>query len=226
MENNKWVVLDCETTGLNPDKDQVVEVAWIWEKDGKLHSRDSYIHSSVPIPPEASGIHHIVDKDLVGAPSLVEYFSKEEFPQGVIVAHNAKFDKAFFPNLQNRKWLCSYRCAMHCFPDAPNHKNQVLRYYLGLDPTLPTTTLAPHRALYDALVTVELLEFMLKDHTIEELLELQDRPVLQSVARFGKYKGQLWKDIDRGYLRWMINQDSSGGIDEDLKYTARYWLNH
>jgi exodeoxyribonuclease X len=100
-----------------------------------------------------------------------------------------------------------------------------MRYYLGLKPDVPQD-LAPHRALYDTLVTLAIVEHMLKDHPMQELLELQKQPILLKTVSFGKNKGMLWSQVDAGYLRWMLNQDPSGGIGDDQRYTARYWLQH
>ncbi len=48
------------------------------------------------------------------------------------------------------------RLARVLFPEAPNHKNQTLRVYLGIDDAV-AGTLHAHRALDDAIVTAHIL---------------------------------------------------------------------
>ena len=65
-------VLDTETTGLDPANDAIVEFAAcvVQMTDGawapsEVFSR--FVHPGMPIPPESSAIHHIVDVDVADA---------------------------------------------------------------------------------------------------------------------------------------------------------------
>lgn len=223
--SNEFVVLDVETTGLDPKKDKIVEIAAAWRHNGRLLYASNYINPGVPIPPDVSAITHIVDDDVKDAPTIDQVVSVEGFPKGIIVAHNAPFDRGFLPQLHDRQWIDTLKLSKHLYPDSPNHKNMTLMYFLGLKPDRPAD-LAPHRALYDVLVTLAIFEYMLKSNSINDLLELQSKPVLLKKAMFGKYKGQLWSSIDKTYLQWLLRQDDSGGIDEDIRHTAKYWLSH
>jgi exodeoxyribonuclease X len=144
----------------------------------------------------------------------------------VFCAHNAKFDRQMLiqsgvhPALLPEHTICTWKCARHLYPDEAKYSNQSLRYSLGLDPLFLTIG-PPHRALPDVAVTGALLVHMLKEHTVEELVELTGKPVLLKRMTFGKYSGKLWEDVDVSYLRWLLGQD----FGEDEKYTARYWLN-
>lgn len=218
------VVIDTETTGLEPPEAEVIEIAAV-AIGGGMGSVLVKPHGG--IPPETSAVHHLVDEDFVNGASFGSV--KEAWialagrlimgPVEAYVAHNAEFDKKFLPFLEDAPWLCTWRCAMHCWPDAPGHGNQVLRYYLGIKPDLPGG-LAPHRALYDAIVTTAILQEMLKLKTLPELLELQGLPVLQKKVRFGKHRDMLWKDVDKSYLQWVLRSD----FDSDVQYTAHHWL--
>jgi exodeoxyribonuclease X len=164
-----WV-LDTETTGLSPETDRVVEIAAVpvvgalvdpttgltqWRVgDGA----SSLVRPGIPIPPEASGVHHIIDSDVADAPQLGEALDRVLGPLWggqveICAAHNAKFDRGFLPPLQTKRWLYTWRTSMHVWPDAPSHKNMVLRYWRGID--LPRE--GAHRALADATVTAHLL---------------------------------------------------------------------
>ena len=118
---------------------------------------------------------------------------------------------------------------MHLWPEAPSHKNQTLRYWLGLDVSdmPPEAGGNAHRALYDAWVTAKLLQKQLDEvkvllrsekgplldgdptleqEDVEELLRLSAAPVLLRMVRLGKHRGTLWKDVDRSYLSWILKQ--------------------
>jgi DNA polymerase III epsilon subunit-like protein len=79
------------------------------------------------------------------------------FCDGRIVAtHNARFDLSFVGPRLCTQALCTLRLSRALFPDAPNHKNQTLRYYLGID-AIAAEPLTAHRALGDALVSAHIL---------------------------------------------------------------------
>jgi uncharacterized protein (DUF3820 family) len=67
---------------------------------------------------------------------------------------------------------------------------------------------------------------MLEERTLEELIDLQDQPILLKTMKFGKHKGWKWENLPRDYLAWLLKQDSDGGIGTNERYTARYWLEH
>lgn len=223
-------VVDTETTG-NTDEDRAVEIAGVVVRPGA--ARPHAWHSSLVSPgdravsPEARAAHHIPDSALVGAPPLEEVMraARTVYPEnGLYAAHNAAFDRQYIPQpWQQSRWICTWRCAMHIWPDAPRYSNQVLRYWLGLDVTgMPGDAGAtPHRALYDAWVTAAILREMLRERTPEDLLALTTQPVLLRRVRFGKHEGQLWEDVPSGYLRWILGQ---GDFDADVVHTARHHL--
>jgi exodeoxyribonuclease X len=222
------MVVDTETTGLDPEKDKICEIAGVWRNKDKLLFSAELCNPGVPIPPEVSAVHHITDDLLIDLCSplqalenLLNYFGALD--DCVMVAHNAKFDRGFLSNLVHidRPWICTYRCALHLWPDAPGHSNQVLRYWLKQHPEWIPLDLAPHRALYDALCTEQILRFMLVSHSLDELIELSKKPVILQKVRFGKYKGSLWQDVDYGYLKWVMRQQN---IDADVLHTAHHYL--
>ena len=75
--------------------------------------------------------------------------------------------------LKDRRWIATLRCAKHVWPDAPDFKNETLRYRLGID--LPRDRM--HRALEDATVTAHILARLLAERTVDELLALSTTPV-------------------------------------------------
>lgn len=77
------VFFDLETTGTNITHDRIVEISLIKVMpDGTEIERTRRINPEMPIPAEATAIHHITDEDVCGEPtfrqvakSLAELFS-------------------------------------------------------------------------------------------------------------------------------------------------------
>lgn len=221
-----WVV-DSETTGVG-EEDKVVEIAGLYCEDGVVvdHYR-SFVDPGISIPPTASAIHHITDKDVDGAPSIEDamapFFDKEfEY----VVAHNSGFDRRFM-DFGNCPWLCTWKLSMRLFPDAPSHSNQVLRYFFGLeDPVLAKQEFA-HRALYDSEITTNLFHYILQNATKEDpwpgMQQVSENPILLKKVNFGKHYGMLWSEVPSNYLNFIINKSS--GWDENVLHTAKYYYN-
>lgn len=115
------------------------------------------------------------------------------------------------------KWICTFKCALRLWPDAPSHSNQALRYWLdpvGLDRAIASRS---HRALPDAYVTAFLLREMLREATVEQLVAWTREPALLTKIAFGKHRGKRWAEVDAGFLRWILTKD----FDEDVLLTAR-----
>ena len=91
-----YAVFDCETTGTNPERDEIVSLALVLlDPDGYETARfGSLVRPSSPIPGEASAIHGIQDADVADSPTFAELARKllERLGGRVFVAHNASFD--------------------------------------------------------------------------------------------------------------------------------------
>ncbi|HQR21917.1 MAG TPA: exonuclease domain-containing protein [Burkholderiaceae bacterium] len=225
--NDQFVVVDCETTGVDED-DTVVEIAVVRLDDGAEFS--SLINPGRPIPPMASAVHHLTDADVAGAPHLADLEGElRQFIGGrTLVAHNAAFDSRMLPALGTAPWLCTMRLAKHLYPEAPGFSNQVLRYWLGL--AVDTRDLAPHRALADALVTAAVLRTQLAAcrerwgfDGSAELVAKANSPARVEYLYFGKeHWGKRIADVPSGYLRWMI--EKADRVDPDIRYSAECHL--
>jgi exodeoxyribonuclease X len=223
-------VLDTETTG-DAEEDQVIEVAVVELElpSGKELSRwRSFVMPDVHIKPEARAAHHVSDNELEGAPTMSELLQAGGIPglteeDVVPVAHNMSFDARLLRQSGldvGERVLCTWKLARHLYPHAPNHKNQTLRYWLGVE--VPPCEGPPHRAMPDALVTAGIFRHMLSEVSLDTLFELMDRPVLLETCNMGEKRGLPWSAQDVGLLRWVL--DPKKKFDEDLLYTARYWL--
>jgi exodeoxyribonuclease X len=213
-------VVDTETTGIEKS-DCLIELATV-RFDSEAHSMSRYtslFNPGIPIPAIASAIHHITDADVATAkPFATGDWQSATFSATVLAAHKADFDRTYLPN-DDRPWICTYKCAAKEWPDAPSHTNQTLRYWLGLQPDICTAGY-PHRALYDAIVTTELLKKLLTLVSIDELIETSSLPVLLPRVPFGKHRGQCWSAVPKDYIAWLLRQDN---LDSNVAYTAKHW---
>lgn len=239
-------VTDTETTGTS-ELDQVCELAIVLLEPAITAKRrassrwstsrwSSLIKPTCPMSLEARATHHITDKELAGAPHVPEFLRSRGLPEYgrdpldeetdvILVAHNEPFDRRMmlqsgFPaEILPERSICTWRCGQHLCPDAPRHTNQVLRYYLDVEPIV-IPGLPPHRALADALVTAAILEKFLLSSSVEDLIQLTSKkPVLRSVP-FGKRRGEPWSSMDEGFLRWVLSRD----FNDDVRHTAEHWL--
>src|SRR5699024_221809 len=63
------VFLDLETTGVDPAKDRIIEISLVKVRpDGGKEVKTRRLNPGMPIPPEATAIHHITDDDVKDEP--------------------------------------------------------------------------------------------------------------------------------------------------------------
>ena len=93
----KYLILKVSTTGLNPDAAEIVKIDALKVIDDIGQRFSVLINPGVPIPPEASNISGIYDKDVVNAPKFSEIKDKFlDFIEGLpIIGHNINFDLSF-----------------------------------------------------------------------------------------------------------------------------------
>jgi exodeoxyribonuclease X len=219
-------VLDVETTGLESTS-AIVEIGWcdVTEKDGMWTAGaplSGLVNPEAPIPPVASAVHHIVDADVKDAPALADFIADSDlFPHAIKVfaAHRAEFEATF---LKSAPWICTWKVAVTLAPNAPGHKLQELRYWLGLEVDRAEAD-KPHRAGPDAYVCAALLARMLNSRkmTVEEMVTLSAGPVVLPFLTFGKHAMKPIQEIPTDYLDWMAKQRD---MDVNALHTARHHL--
>jgi exodeoxyribonuclease X len=217
-------VVDIETTGTDPATAKIVEIASIdLGRGGEIVARQSHLcNPGIPIPPETSEVHHIIDADVKDKPHVSEIIGMYQGAD-LFVAHNAAFEQSFLHQLLGApKWYCTMKAALRIWPEAPNHKNNTLRYWRGHFNPLGQmrSTIDAHRALSDCIVTGALFCDLSGAAPWAEQMKWQAEPPLYSKFSFGMHKGKRLED-EPGYLRWIIDKSD---MDEGWKFSARYWL--
>lgn len=228
-------VIDLETTGTDPASDEICEIASIDIRKiggdlGAANPLSTLVAITKPMPAQASAVHHIIDRDLIGAPKIEDAlipFSEHSDAELVLVAHNADFERAFLrPYIREPKWICTYKVALRLLPDLPSHSNQFLRYHFGLIEPMGVgrATVEAHRALSDCYVTAAVFLQLMQMTKFQQMIAWSEEPPLKSRITFGtKHKGLRYDspDVPVSYLRWIINESS---LDDATKFSAGYWL--
>lgn len=219
----RLAVIDVETTGLDTEKDHIVEYAVSVKHPGQSGYilMDSLVKPPVPIPPESSAIHHILDDDVQPYGTLEDYIPRirDLAPPGTIcIAHNAAFERAMMPFLEGVKWLCTYKAALRVWPDAPGHSNECLRYWLGYG-TGRRVFQRVHSAAHDAQVTSLIFESLWKGATLEDMIQWTNEPALLPTCPIGDYRGWKWAEVPYDFLQWICTKAHS--MKEDTLFCAR-----
>jgi exodeoxyribonuclease X len=219
-------VIDIETTGTDPETDAIIEIASVDVlADGTIANQlSTLVRPGIPVPPEASAVHHLIDEDIANAPPLMDVVGMFRGADAY-VAHNADFERSFLgPLMGEAPWVCTYKAALRIWPDLLSHSNQALRYRLGfVNPFgIDRHTLSQHRALSDAIVTAAVLTEVIKHAPWSDLVRWSSEPALLSVFRFGKHRGERFDAVPEDYLRWIV--EGQNELSDDVKASARHWL--
>ncbi len=216
--------VDTETTGLDPEHDEVIELAMVpftYGPAGEVFevrpAFQGFREPSRPIPPEVTAITGIDDAMVASRsidPAEVTAFMADA---AIVIAHNAAFDRRFLERLNasfaGKPWGCSM-CEIDWAGEG--YEGTKLAYLAAGAGFFYER----HRAVHDCLAGIELLA---RTHPrsgrtgLAQLLDRARRPQARVWAENAPFdlKGALRR---RGY-RW--NPDGQGGprawyIDVDL----------
>lgn len=228
-----FISIDFETTGDQPD-DEVIEVGWTTMDvdDFRIEKpQSSLVRCDREIKIEAQAVHKIIPEDLVGKPTLAQVLDQIHTDTSgcdiILAAHRAEFEQSFMPLTwePNAAWICTWKCAMRIWPDAPTFSNQGLRFYLGHKMSEGQRKYADreHRAGPDAYVTCWTLRSLLNAGAdFEQLIKWSREPALLPRLTFGKHKGSKWTQVPPDYLDWIVSPKCD--MDDDVKWNARITL--
>ncbi len=148
------VAIDIETTGLNEERDAIIEIGAVKFKGHRVEDEwSSLINPNRHIPEFISGLTGISDAEVRNAPRFREIAEELEAFVGdaLVVGHNVRFDLSFLQRaglFQYNEVIDTYELASVLMPTASRYNLGALGKQLGI--LLPAT----HRALDDAKVTM------------------------------------------------------------------------
>jgi DNA polymerase-3 subunit epsilon len=155
------LLLDLETTGLDPTQDEIIEMAMLpftYGLDGTVYTVGEPFsrlrQPSKPIPSAVAELTGLTDDQVAGHhidPAEVAAFIA---PAALIIAHNASFDRpfaeAFCDAFAQKPWACSHQGVDWAAEGFEGSKLGYLAMRHGL-------FFGGHRALHDCEATLEIL---------------------------------------------------------------------
>ncbi len=238
LYDTRFIILDTETTGNNVEKDRPIEIAGVeWQGGVSGHMKTWHVDPGMPIKPSASAVHHLTEDDIEGAPTLDEVTDeiKDFVGESPLVIHNSAFDLAMLPFFKDHPTICSLRLARHIWARGdkneydeplPNHKAQVLRYWLDLD--VDTKGLAAHRAGADILVTGYIFQAAMdryldlgKEDSLKSFMNFVSGPIEYPTMPYGSYSGMRFDQLPDKFVDYYLNPTRNKNPDADVLLLMR-----
>ena len=156
---DEFVIVDVETTGTDPKMADLVEIAAVKVKQGKITDR----WSTLVNPGRAilgNQMHGLTDKDVAKAPSPADAAAQalKFIGDATIVGHSVGFDLGFLEaaladgtRFEQGRYLDTLTIAREGYPDLENYKLETLSRFFGIE------LAQAHRAGPDAEATANLL---------------------------------------------------------------------
>lgn len=172
----RLVFVDTETTGLSPRYCRVIDIGVaVWENGKIIETWQSLVNSQVYISPTISRITGITEDQLVNAPDFsdIAWKLKSYLSSGIMVAHNASFDFNFLnaeyqkiDDLLEVERLCTVQLSRRLYPNYRSHGLSAIIDRFGINVS------DRHRALPDALATVEFFDKSLEKFGTSKVLNI------------------------------------------------------
>ncbi len=232
---NSLIFFDLETTGINPGTDRIVEISWLKVyPNGKEESKTIRVNPGIPIPKEASDIHHITEADVADCPTFKEVgkMIAREFEGCDIAGFNSnRYDVPLLAEEFLRNDV-DIDLSKHKFIDVQVifHKMEqrtlsaAYKFYCGMDLEGAHGAEADTKATYEVL-KAQLDRYQDLENNVSFLSEFStqnknvdfagkiiynDKGV--EVFNFGKYKDVPVEEVlkkDLGYYGWIMNGEFS-----------------
>lgn len=232
--NRPVAILDLETTGTSVEYDRIAEIAILKiHPNGKKTKFRSLVNPKMPIPPEATKVHGISDKDVKRKPSFRKLAAIVEriLRACDLVGFNAinfdlpllrkEFERGHVTfTLDERRILDPYRIFIR---KEPRNLPAAYSFYCGREHT------AAHSALGDARACWHVLRAQLKKYAdlpcdldgLNEFCNATEDRYLNSGRKFewrhnkaafafGKHHGEFLQQVTKEtpeYLAWMLERD-------------------
>ena len=172
----KFAAIDFESSGFGEDgTDEAIQIGIAAMENGEIDPKSSLREfispqQQRPISDAAYAVHRIAENDLIGAPKLISLWPqiRRALSHRVVVAHGAGTEKRFlraFPLHGFTQWVDTLKVARTLLPKAPSHSLGDLIDSLDLEAEIRTIcpSLSWHDALYDAVASLVLLRYLVRE---------------------------------------------------------------
>jgi DNA polymerase-3 subunit epsilon len=228
IEDEIFVCIDCESTGLDPKVDRIIEVAVVKFDLNTIHETyETLIDPESLIPESSIAIHHITQDMVQGKPLIKDVMQDllKIIGRSIVVGHGVGFDvdliataaekESINCTLRQNRILDTLRMA-RLYGDSPTNSLEQLRKHFNIEFE------GAHRAMNDVIVNIEVFKFLAKKYkTVKQLFDILSRPVMIRNMPLGPHKGRPMTDVPLQYLLWAANKD----FDQDLLYSIRSEIN-
>lgn len=219
-----FVCVDCESTGLDPKNDRIVEIAVAqFTFNEVLQQFESLIDPQREIPQVSQDIHKISSEMLQGKPKIEEVLPEllKMIHGHILVGHGIGFDISLIAaeaarhniptKIEKQPFLDTLRMA-RLYGQSPINSLEKLREHFNIAPE------GAHRAMNDVMVNIEVFKYLSRSYkTTEELMQTLQKPIRMKAMPLGKHKGRRFEEIPMEYLLWAEKMD----FDQDLLFSIR-----
>ena len=208
------LILDTETHDLNGYPIEIAYAPCSFEQGVLVINQgevfDEYFSCPEPIALGALATHHILETDIAEKPS----FDTFKMPQGVqyLIGHNIDYDITAIQKCQpdlTVKGLCTLALCRMVWPELP-HTLSAMYYHVMDDLELARKHLRhAHNAKADIYFTGVILKTLVEQLGIKDMNSLfimSETARIPKYITFGKHKGTAIKDLDSGYVSWLLKQ--------------------
>jgi DNA polymerase III subunit epsilon len=227
------VFIDLETTGVNVGSDRIVEIALLKvHPNGTKESRRYLVNPTIPIPADATKIHHISDDDVKDCPTFKDVAKEvHAFIGGCDFAgyNSNKFDIPLLIEEFTRAEVF-FDLSIRKLIDVQNifHKMEqrtlgaAYKFYCNKELANAHSAEADAEATFEVLVSQlekydslnNDVDFLSEFSSVQRNVDLAGRIVRnekgEEVFNFGKHKGKRVGDVfqvDPSYYDWMMKGD-------------------
>lgn len=219
-----FVCLDCESTGLDPTKDRMIEIAVArFTFEQILQKFESLIDPECAIPQISQDIHKISSEMLQGKPKVAQILPDvlKMINGHILIGHGIGFDISLIAaeakrhqiptQIEKQRSIDTLRLA-RLYGESPINSLERLRQHFNIEPE------GAHRAMSDVIVNIEVFKYLTKNfQTTEQVFKTLEKPIKLKVMPLGKHKGRKFDEIPLEYLLWAERKD----FDQDLLYSIR-----
>lgn len=214
------IYFDCESSGVNPDKDRIVQIAAIKiHPNGERETKNYLINPEIPIPLEASEVHGITDEMVKDAPTFKQLavamrnwfagcdiggFNSDSFDVNLLLAEMQRAGVEF--STEGVNFVDVRKMFQKLYP---NTLSDIYRRFLGKELE------GAHNALSDIVGTEEILSYMLTQHPE---LELNSPKAIDEFCQGDRRRvdmgGKMYED-EEGVIRWAFSKNINQPVKQD-----------